>query len=164
MARNLAQIVFLLYGFLLLRQTRKGIRRFLLRTHRQEEYYRNRNSFWRGLLFLPFQKSLPPSVFYSHSLATLLIPFSLAVSLLLGWFSFMALPSKLFTALSLILGGFSASLTVGINSQKERGRIFIFYQPASEKSDRGFPFVSTALDFSLTALLPLVMAISNFTL
>jgi len=165
MARNVAQIVFLLYGFFLLRQIRKGIRRLLLRNVREEDYYRNRKSFWRALLFLPFQADLPPLLFYLHSAATFLIPLTLFFSLVLGWFSFLELPLKIAVALSLITGAAAASLVNGINNRKEKGRGFIWFRPtSSEDSDEKWPFISSVLDLSVTALLPLVMALSNFTL
>lgn len=163
MARNFAHILFLAYCLILLWSSRQVIWRILSRKMSRKAFLQRQQEPLDRFLYRKLQKAMPPLFFYLNAAATTLVALSGALALLIGWFSFAAIPMKILVFLAVLASCLLAVLCAIVKTMMRFGEPLILYRTVDDP-DAKLPFASSVLDGLLFVLVPVVMMVSNFTL
>lgn len=162
MARNFAQIVFLIYGIVLVSLSRKWILSFLERRGDKRKLRRIlARSGVEGLIFLPVKRHLSPGMFYLHAAASVLVAALAVLHLVLGWFSFMDVPLKILNSLMLLFCGLDAFLMRLVDNVRTFGQPFFWYRQDKDPQTRR-AFASSVLDVIVYVAAPIFLIFCNF--
>ncbi|MBR7164931.1 MAG: hypothetical protein IKD18_01500 [Clostridia bacterium] len=163
MARNFAQIFFLVYGFVLLLISSGRIRMILKRKLGAKALRRRVRGGANAYLFLTVKSHLNPILYWLNLSAYCLVAFLALCHLTVGWFAFFALPLRILNAIALLLCGAEAYLLSVLANMMQFGEPFFLYRP-DEDPTTNRAFASSVLDAVVYGVLPLVWVICNFTL
>lgn len=161
MATNFAQIAFLVYALVLMVMCRNRIVYRLERRFGQSLPQRHRVGA-NGFLFLSLKRCLPAPLFWVNAVNFWFLLGLSALHLLLGWFAFFSLFFRIFNSLLLILVGLETLLLCLGDNQLRFGRAFFLYLPDPDPNTHRV-FASSVLDVFLAVVIPIAMAICNFT-
>lgn len=159
MARNLAQLVFLAYCTWLLFRSNAVLRSLLLIRMKDKTLEKNTRGLVNKFTFLRLKKALPPFLYWLNLITVCAFTFDLVFQLILGWFGFAALPSKILNSLAVLLCGGEAMLCATVDSILRYDKPFVLYRwdPDGDKI-----FSSGILDVVLCCVGPIAIVVSNF--
>lgn len=170
MARNFAQILFLLYALFLLSRGTKGMRFFLALKGKKRALraLRGKNLFER-VTFRSLKYAFPPVLYHLNFAACLLFALAFFLQILLGWADFMAIPTKILTSLILVLAGANAMIFSAVQNTVFYGAPFVLYREndragepePGQKPVNDRAFSSSLFDAFLFVALPLVFLFCN---
>ena len=161
MARNLAQLVFLVYALLLIFAARGVVGKILRRKIGNRAYRRGQRGFVNAALYLRLQDSVPPVLFWLNVMSVTTFALCLLLHLTLGWFSFAALGMKIFNAATLLIAAFSAWTLSVAETVRCFGKPFVLYR-ADPDPNTLRPFVSSLVEGVLYGAIPFCLAFCNF--
>ncbi len=161
MATNFAHIAFLVYALVLMVMSRNRIVYRLERRFGQTLAPRHRSGA-NGFLFLSLKRHLPPPLFWVNAVNFWFLLGLSALHLLLGWFALFSLFFRIFNSLLLILVGVEAFLLCLGDNQLRFGEACFLYR-ADPDPDTHRVFASSVVDLFVTVIVPIAMAICNFT-
>ncbi len=159
MARNLAQLVFLVYCIWLLFRSGGVLRSLLLIRMKESTLEKNTRGLVNKFTFRRLKKALPPFLYRLNYTAVCAFAVDLVFQLLLGWFGFAALPAKILNSLAVILCGAEAWLTAMMDSLLRHEKLFVLYR---WDPDGDNIFSSGILDLLLFCACPIAIVVSNF--
>ena len=163
MARNFAQIFFLIYGLVLLLISSGRIRMILKRKIGARALRARVKGGVNAYLFLSVKEHLTPALFWLNATCYALVAILAVCHLIIGWFSFAALFLKILNSVMLFLVGLEAYLLSILANMMQFGEPFFLYRP-DEDPNTNRAFASSLLDGVVYGVLPLAWIISNFTL
>jgi len=161
MERNFAQIVFLLYGIILLYTSRKGIELIVKRKMGEAAYRRKTQGAINSLCYLLLKRDIAPVLFHWNLITVILLSLCAVGHMTLGWFSPFATVMKLLNSLSLLFAAVQAFALSLARNVIRYGEMFLLYR-VEEDEATGKKLVSSVLDAILMLLLPLLMILCNF--
>ena len=158
MARNLAQLVFLAYCTWLLFRSNGVLRSLILIRMKESELFRKTRGLANKFGFLRLKKNLPPFLYWLNLAAVCAFALDLVFQLLLGWFGFAAVPSKILNSAAVLLCGADAMVTALIDSLLRHDKLFVLYRwdPDGDKI-----FSSGILDVLLFFVVPVTIVVSG---
>ena len=163
MARNFAQIAFLIYAFVLLALTRKYSVQLLERKMGKAAFHRRVRGGSNAFLFLTVKDAMAKGLFYFNLINYSALGALFLLHLLLGWFSPIAIFFRIFNALIVLSCALEAFLLTLVGNQMQFGKMFFLYLPDPDPAhDRSF--ASSVIDLICYVAIPLALAICNFTL
>ena len=161
MARNFAQIVFLIYALGILLVTRKHIESILIRKMGEGALRRRVRGGANRFLFLTVREKMPPALYWLNLINYAAIALFAVIHLVLGWFSFMDLFLKITNSLILLSCGIEAYFLALAGNLMQFGELFFLYRVDSDDShDRAF--ASSVIDALVYAVIPVLLVICNF--
>lgn len=159
MARNLAQIVILLYGLWLISVSHRTLLLLAGKKLSAEEMRFLQRGFGNRWLLVSAKGKIPAFLFWNNVVSLLLLVFCALLQLLLGWFAFFALPMKILNSVTIFSIGLEASVLSPVGNALRYGKPFYFYKSLPNNARL---FVSTFADAILYCLLPVLMVFCNF--
>ncbi|MBQ3866397.1 MAG: hypothetical protein II776_05795 [Clostridia bacterium] len=159
MARNLAQLLFLAYCAWMLVRSHRVFRSLLLVRMDERELEKKTRGLLYRTTFMKVKKRLAPLLYWWNLLAVGAFALDLAFQLLLGWFDFAAVLSRILNSLALLLAGGEALVTALIDSLLRYDTPFVLYRwdPDGDKI-----FSSGILDVLLFFAAPVAIVFANF--
>ena len=163
MARNFAQIVFLVYALCILFSARRHIFTFLIRKMGKKRFSLRMRQKPNRFLFLSVKDALGPLLFLPNlSLYGALFLLG-TLHLLVGWFSFAATALCILDALFLVSVGIFTFFLSSLGNQMKYKAFFILYEPDNDpRTNRAFS--SSVTDAVWYLAIPFAMAIGGFYL
>ncbi|MBR7166075.1 MAG: hypothetical protein IKD18_07335 [Clostridia bacterium] len=161
MARNLAQIVFLVYSFIILMITRKHLVATLCAKMGKSAFHKKVRGGANRYLLLSVKKFVSPKLFALNLFNYTGIFILLVLQFLLGWFSFAALFFKILNSLVILGSATEAYLLTLRGNIAQFGKAFFLYRPDNDpRHDRAF--ASSLVDGLVYALIPVLLVFCNF--
>ena len=158
MARNFAQIAFLLYGLILLSVSRQVIKRLLLTRLGEKELAKHRRGVVNTACYLTLKEKLPPFIFYLNLCTVLTFTLCALLQLTVGWFQVLSPVMKIFNSAALFLTALEGGLLSVANLMMKFKKPFILYRPTPESA---LPFASTIADAFFYAAIPISVIFYN---
>ncbi len=163
MARNFAQIVFLVYGLVILLISHKHLVSFLRRKLGKRGLEKASLRGANAYLLITLKEQMPPALFWLNVMNFSALFVLGVLQLVIGWFAFADLALKILGALVILSIGAQAYFLSVLGNLMAFGEAFFWYRPDPDpKTQRAF--ASSVLDAVVYAILPILMAISNFLL
>lgn len=161
MARNFAQIVFLLIALAYFYVSRQMIFRLLAARVPAEvlAQRRHKSGIVNRYLFLTLKDYFDPFLFRINFIAIAIFSVCALLQLLIGWFSFAALFMKILNSLMIFLAALEVSVLSLIDNRMKFGAPFILYRPLPGSAR---VFASTIADAVLYVIVPILMILCNF--
>lgn len=161
MARNLAQIVFLVYSFIILLITRKHLIATVCAKMGKRAFYKKVRGGANRYLLLSVKNWVPTNLFPLNFFNYAGLFILLVLQLLIGWFSFAALFFKILNSLIILGCAAEAYLLTLRGNIAQFGKAFFLYRADTDpRHDRAF--ASSLVDALVYALIPILLVLCNF--
>ena len=159
MARNLAQIVILLYGLWLLFVSHRTLLLLAGKKLTAPEMRFLQKGAGNRWLLVSAKGKIPAFLFWNNVVSLLLLALCAVLQILLGWFGFFALPMKILKSLTIFSIGLEASVLSPVGNALRYGKPFLLYKSLPNETR---VFASTLADVIVYCLLPVLMVFCNF--
>ena len=163
MARNFAQIAFLIYAILMTRTAHRAILLLLSKKIGRRAVARRTNGLYHAASLDQVKKYVPQGLWLLNAVTLSLLAASSVYHLLLGWVDGIAVFGKILNSMALLSAAFLATAGSLLNGVLRYGEMLYLYQKNDDPESMQ-AFSSSLLDAVLYLILPVLMIVCNFTL
>lgn len=162
MARNFAQIAFLIYAVLLTRTAHGAFALLLSKKMGKRAVKRRRSGLYHAVTFDRLKEHLPVGLWYLNTVTVGLLAVCAVFHPVFGWFDALAVLGKILNSMMLLSVGLLATAGALLSGVLRYGEMFYLYKK-NEDPNSMQPFSSSVLDGLMYIVLPVLMIICNFT-